>query len=240
MQQVIDALELLTFTPCTVTLTEEAHASGALSLREHPALTEESLACRMLLHNMRSLVSPSKHVKVLGKFQEKLDALDNRMPQKVGGRLVFLKTLVGRVTTLGPFTVKAKNLDTTRECFRVHASLYSNLPRLVKASFDAEALAHELEAHKRLAQERMRLRCAMHKVVTDELKRRLAHGDVVQMTSFKFTDADLEAMSDMMQSPNYSKLRIRREPSPSQLAPLCPSPQTIAALELIERELSSS
>ena len=58
-RHIVDALDMLSDSPCTSTLVEEGHASAAVLKRYHEDYSEAALRARALLHQQRALCRPS-------------------------------------------------------------------------------------------------------------------------------------------------------------------------------------
>ncbi len=85
-EKIVAALELLREAPFSIGIVEEAHASGAVLMRDHRQYSDKSLLHRIMVHQAGYLVSPSKEEAQEEKLRQKLVRLDRCQPNRVQGR----------------------------------------------------------------------------------------------------------------------------------------------------------
>ena len=114
-EHVVDMLELMLALPFSSTMVEEGHASGAVLRRHHKDYSEQSLKCRALLHQQRSLFRPCLLELQVAKLDAKINKLRNRQPvQRMGPRQAMMKRLVSvRASEPG-----ADRRQVSRQCMR--------------------------------------------------------------------------------------------------------------------------
>lgn len=139
-ERVTEALMLLLGSPCSIGLVEEAHTSGAVLMRSHP-YTEKGLLGRVVAHQCRALVTPSRAIAQKESSERKLARLERRPPGRFGGKHIFLMELIARTSVGIGQTSSTGRWGDAQECTRQHSSLCAQLSPHARLAYDRKARA---------------------------------------------------------------------------------------------------
>lgn len=90
LQPIVSGIALWRDAPCSTDLVEQAHGSGAWVMGFHSRYCEQTLRCRSVIHQCRSLISPSPHEKMVSKLKAQLEKAEARRP-KLAAFQAFVK-----------------------------------------------------------------------------------------------------------------------------------------------------
>ena len=109
----------------TIILVEQCHASCAQIMHRHPQPVQESLCCKMLVHNSRTLFHPPAFAKEEDKLRELIDDLGRQMQNQshAGPRQMYCQLLVRHAKTLCLLGDHSEHA-VRRSVFKLHGKQY--------------------------------------------------------------------------------------------------------------------
>ena len=90
-EKIVAALELLREAPFSIGIVEEAHASGAVLMRDHRQYSDKRLLPRITVHQARCLASPSKEDVQDGDIATKAGSLGSLPAESCAGQASVLE-----------------------------------------------------------------------------------------------------------------------------------------------------
>ena len=98
-EELIEGLVLFREISFTTIIVEQAHASGSMTMRRHPALETHSPTVRMALHNCRMLFCHCRLEKQLSHLQSLLERTEKQLSNvsHTGPRQMYFKALLEEV-----------------------------------------------------------------------------------------------------------------------------------------------
>ena len=125
-------------------LVEQCHASGAQIMHRHPQSEQESLCCRMTVHNSRTFSHPSAFDKEEKKLRELIDDVGRQMQNQAhtGPRQMYYQLLVRHAKTLRLLGDPSEHA-VRRAVFKLHGQQYNLLSSQERAALQASAHLHQ-------------------------------------------------------------------------------------------------
>ena len=98
-EELIEGLMLFREISFTTIIVEQAHTSGSVAMRRHPALETHSLIVRMILHNCRMLFCHCRLEKQLSHLQSLLERTEKQLSNVsyTGPRQMYVNALLEEV-----------------------------------------------------------------------------------------------------------------------------------------------
>ena len=187
----------------TATMSEQAHASGKVTVAAHPEISGEVLVGRACLHNQRPLFRLSKPQKAEARLLSQISRLESQQPFKISARHMFFKALAADITQL----IAGWGFSGTRPCMIEHGKMFKELPRQAKAAYERDARAYAREKDERrlnkITELENDLRQHRHACKAAELASPPNH-----VTHFRFTNADLRKISKKLESSKFGVSNI--------------------------------
>ena len=140
-EEIVQLLELVRESPSSVQMVEEGHAASAVLVRDHNSIGQAVLKDRAMVAQSVPLFNGSKEARDVAKLDAKIDSLEARRPQNIGGEHMFLKELVHRAVPKGAFGSE-ESMGKAQQCFKERSALYNAFPPAVRTRYDADAEAH--------------------------------------------------------------------------------------------------
>ena len=207
-EELKQGLELFRETSFTTIIVEQAHGSGAMMMRRHPALEMMSLTARMSIHNCRMLVSLSSLEKHLSRFELLLEKTDRQLSNvnKTGPRQMYVKELIAEVNSKRHMDLN-RGITVRRDVFKKHGKTFGDLGegqvaalRQKAAVYNARKI-HTLDASREHIVDQMML-------IRARQQEEQGQGVVNHMASVRFDSVQYDRFSELWQQ--YSKEQCRR------------------------------
>ena len=202
-----DAVVLIAEAPWSTTGVEQGHGSMAMLHRFHPDYNSSTICARALVHQLRNLFATPPEAKQKAKTQTQLDKHENKCPEKQGGRHVFLADCYASVAAELPAGTKLSN-SLRKRVFQTHAEVYANLPLHIKEKYQAVAAETSAAKRRKLNEDTIHLRSCL-KLPKIRLQEEIVkHGRQCVLGHCRFSTHGMDAMTQMMDSPEYSSAAV--------------------------------
>ena len=202
-----DAVVLIAEASWSTTGVEQGHGSMAMLHRFHPDYSSSTICARALVHQLRNLFATPPEVKQQARTQTKLDKHDNKCPEKQGGRHAFLADCYASVAAELPAGTKLSN-SLRKRVFQTHAEVYANLPLHIKEKYQAVAAETSAAKRRKLNEDIIHLRGCL-KLQKIRLQEEITkHGRQCVLGHCRFSIHDMDTMTQMMGSPEYSSAAV--------------------------------
>ena len=236
--ELVATLRLLGQCGWTSLVAEQQHASLAQLKKQHPMYGVETLVNRaLMLQVSRLLPSESRLQKQIQKVTRQRDKLDDKNPNKVNGRAMFLKAYLkvvrGRVQEEGG-DVQQKWERRSKSLWKAHGILYARQSLQVQQECSLRARHYREQRHRELDEEFQSLLAQLEVLQVREGDEAAAEDSPpIMMSAAGFTDEDLARYTSLVEDPEFASrknLSLRRS-----LAVSCPPPLGKAELEQLSR-----
>lgn len=184
-----------------MTTTEQAHASGAVLLRDHSQYSESTLVDRATLHAGRSLFMRDALGRTLAALDKALKELDRKQPNTVSARNLFFRRCAADKRA-GGVVPSESAFEAMQAPMRAHSEAWEQLPVAERRRFEREAM--EFRAHMRGQMEAKRAEiqediAQSNQEYEEHVERR---GLTNHFASCRFTEAELEAFLERLKEKN--------------------------------------
>ena len=208
----------------TSIIVEQCHASGAQIMHRHPQLEQESLCCRMTVHNSRTLFHPSQLDKQEGRLTALLEELNKQMrnTEHTGPRQAYLQLLVTQCkATQVPGDPSQHAMR--RAVFKIHGEHYKMLTTDQVQALKTRASHHKKARMDELMESKLHVQSQLAVV---SLRRAQAKnlGLVNHIDSCRFGPHEFARFAELWQEYQKSDTHGRLKPAP------CPIPGPLLSL----------
>lgn len=118
-QHLVDAFELAKDAPCSTILVEEAHALGAVLVRQHADFSTKSLAVRQLLAQAKHIIEPAPAARAVERLESQIERAQRAVFNKINEYHMFHRSECRRIldetVPKEQRFVEAQNILKTRE-----------------------------------------------------------------------------------------------------------------------------
>jgi len=219
----VEGLETTIEASCTTFLAEEGHASGAVALKNHEYICQATLQALSMVHQCRGLTQPTVDELKIDRLRHKIAKLDKKKPQTNSARNLFIRQLVQETTPV------LKDADKNGEgylratcCVEESAALYNVLPPRAKAQYDADVTGFVRQRQNEIAKAKSEHEDAIEAIENKVRLDREENGLRNHVKSFRFTQEELERMSEKINSDTYSRMNLEMRKNEWRESPQVP------------------
>lgn len=191
-------LLLLREAPASVTTVEQAHASGAVLVREHCLYDESTLVDRATLHSSRSLFMPDACELALGRLSKELERLGAKQPEKISARNMFVRHCAQQrhVKGCGGETSSFQHMQSV---MTAHANDWAALSRDDRRRFHIAAGRRRALVLQQIAERRDEIKQEMSEIRADTEGNFRALGVPNHFAACRFSQEELDAFASKLQ-----------------------------------------
>ena len=208
-EALVQALMLLRECPMSTKMVEEAHASGALMMREHSRYSEKALRVRALLHQMRSITRAPPLSKEQRFLEKRMQKNNRYQPSRLRGRHMYCRRRV-RQQLEDAGRGSLERLCAARQGMATFSAEFVALGPLEQLAYEQDAAdyAEQMQAQKnRIDIETqaamIQLRDRMRQAAEDR-------GLTNHNASVRLSEAELQAACDIFNSEEIQALRLEQ------------------------------
>ena len=209
-QLVHDTVELLRHMPCSTAIVEEAHASGSLVKRHHPAYNERSLSSRAHLHSLRALARGTLSAAPVKKIERALERNERKRPRRARAWQMGFKRAANATCGRGE-QWRQHDVAETRRLIGEHSRAWKNRELHEKLEMRIQLREHILQQERHQRHEHRRLMAERARLLEVEESKRPLTGPPNHVKSACFSEEDLDKFAEHFNSEEIQSIHVLPE-----------------------------
>jgi len=231
--QLKQALELVMDCPWGTASAEQQHASATLFKKFHPEYGMETLMLRSMLHSFRLLLPGAvEGEKQLASQLKRVQVLMAKKPERISGRHLFVKDLVGEADSWRQDKRKHMPTDVQKVIFKRHGARWATMGAKTKERYKARA-AIERSSSQHALEEQLEEERERANLLRSRLQAQLAERSPLMLSACRLTAEEMHTMGQMFANPEFKNKTVTRLREMARVAPPPPTAEVQEAMRNI-------